>query len=168
MSQEHNNTNSKKFKQIKFRDRIIIETLKKQGQLASKIAEILDFSKRSINREINRGMVYGLRNSDETTRDEYSADAAQRDADLKAQNKGPGLKIGKCITLSDHLEDEILNNKKSPYAALQDLSKSEKKFKISICEKTLYNYLHSGLFIELTSKDLAYKMTKRKKVQSPV
>lgn len=167
MNQEHNNIKSRKFKQIKFRDRIVIETLRKQGHLASKIAKVLDFSKRSINREIKRGMVYGLRNPDETTRDEYSADAAQRNVNLKAQNKGPELKIGKCITLSNHLENEILKNKKSPYAALQDLSKSEKKFKVSICEKTLYNYIHSGLFIELTSKNLAYKMTKRKKSSKP-
>lgn len=129
MSQEHNNINSKNFKQIKFRDRIIIETLKKQGQLASKITEVLDFPKRSINREIKYGIVYGLQNSDETTRDEYSADAAQRNANLKTQNKDPGFKIGKCITLSDHLENEILKNKKSPYAALQDLSNSEKNLK---------------------------------------
>ena len=80
-------------------------------------------------------MVYGLRNSDEITRDEYSADAAQRNANLKAQNKGPELKIGKCITLSDHLENEILKNKKSPYAALQDLSKSEKNLKFLSAKK---------------------------------
>jgi len=86
---------------------------------------------------------------------------------LKAQNKGPDLKIGKCIILSDHLENEVLKNKKSPYAALQDLSKFKKKFKVSICEKTLYNYIHSGLFIKLTSKDLAYRMTKRKKSSKP-
>jgi|LGOV01.1.fsa_nt_gb IS30 family transposase len=87
MSQEYNNIIARKFKQIKFRDRIIIEALRKQGQVASKIAEVLDFTKRSINREIKRGMVYGLRNSDETTRDEYSADAAQRNANFKGSKQ---------------------------------------------------------------------------------
>ena len=113
-------------------------------------------------------MVYKLGNSDETAKDEYSANVTQRNASLKAQIKGPGLKIGKCITLSNRLENEILNNKKSPYAALQDLSKSKKEFKVSICEKTLYNYIYFVLFVKLISKDLTYKMTRGKKVKSPV
>jgi len=110
-------------------------------------------------------MVYKLGNSDETAKDEYSANVTQRNASLKAQIKGPGLKIGKCITLSNRLENEILNNKKSPYAALQDLSKSKKEFKVSICEKTLYNYIYFVLFVKLISKDLTYKMTRGKKLK---
>lgn len=167
MSQEKNNTQRKKFKQLVFRDRIKIDILLKEKFKPSEIADSLGFSKRTINREIKRGMVYGLRNSDESLRNEYVPDKAQADRIDKASNQGPALKIGKCLTLSIHLEDEIIKHKKSPYAALKDLEKSNLSFETSICEKTLYNYIHAKLFFQLESKHLPYKKKKRKKGFKP-
>ena len=163
MSQEKNTIKNRKFKQLNMRQRIRIEILLKEGYTALEISSCLKVSKRTINREIKRGMVYGLRNSDETTRDEYSADKANKDAEIKASKKGPRFKIGKCIELSDYLEKEIKERKKSPYAALKTISKDNLIFNTSICEKTLYNYIHMGMFFELTSKDLPYKRKGKKK-----
>lgn len=167
MSQEKNNIKKQKFEQLTFRDRIKIEILLKEGFKPSEIGSSIGFSKRTINREIKRGMVYGLRNSDEIYRNEYVADKAQNDCTLKASNKGKDLKIGKCIELSNHLEKEIIENKKSPYAALKDIAKNNLNFSISICEKTLYNYIYANLFFELNTEHLPYKKRKRKNTSIP-
>lgn len=60
MSQEKNNTQRKKLKQLIFRDRIKIDILLKEKFKPSEIADSLGFSKRTINREIKKGMVYVL------------------------------------------------------------------------------------------------------------
>lgn len=163
MSQVYNIIKKSKFKQIKFRDRVKIEILHKLGKKASMISAEIGFTKRSINRELARGMVYGLRNSDYSTRDEYSADKAQKDADNKASAKGKGLKIAKSFDLSNHLEKSIIEEKNSPYSALEKIKQSGQKFKVNICEKTLYNYIASGLFLKLNSSHLPYKKKDRKK-----
>ena len=166
MSQENSNIKEAKFKQLTHVDRIRIEILLKEKFKPSEIGKSIGFSKRTINREIKRGMIYGLRNSNESLRNEYVADKAQRDSVLKASNKGVDFKIGKCFKLSNYLEDEIIKNKKSPYAVLEDIKKQNLLFDISICEKTLYNYIYKGLFFKLNKSHLAYKC-KTKKSYSP-
>jgi len=167
MSQENNNMKKRKFKQLTFRDRIKIEALLKEGFKPSEIAISLGFSKRTINREIKQGMVLGLRNYDYSTRNEYSADKAQNASLLKASNKGRNLKIANCIALSNHFEDEIIKNRKSPYVVLKEIEKNNIKFDVSICEKTLYNYIHAKLFFKLNADHLAYKKRKKKAYSAP-
>jgi len=162
MSQKNNNMKTLKFKQLTFRDRIKIEALLKENFKASEIAISLGFSKRTINREIKKGMVIGLLNHDYSTRNEYSADKAQRASRLKASNKGRNLKISNCIDLSKHFEKEIIENKKSPYAVLKDIEKNNTKFEVSICVKTLYSYIHAKLFIKLNTDHLPYKKRRKK------
>lgn len=167
MSQKNNNTKKGKRKQLKFRDRIAIEVLHKKGYKSSEIATSLNFTKRTINRELKKGMIYGLRNSDESLRDEYVADAAQRITDERASKKGAELKIGHCIALSNFLEEQIIEQKNSPYVALENVKKSEQEFDVSICEKTLYNYINDHLFFELEPKYLPYKKKKKRLRLSP-
>ena len=167
MSQKNNNMKTRKFKQLTFRDRIKIEALLKENFKASEIAISLGFSKRTINREIKQGMVIGLLNHDYSTRNEYSADKAQRASRLKASYKGRNLKISNCIDLSKHFEKEIIENKKSPYAVLKDIEKNNTKFEVSICVKTLYSYIHAKLFIKLNTDHLPYKKRRKKAYSAP-
>ena len=110
-------------------------------------------SERTIRREIKRGTV-SLLNSDLTERYEYSADAGRRVYDRNGANKGRGLKISSSHDLVSYIEKKIGEEKMSPYAALQSIKNEGKEFAVSICLKTLYNYIEQGLFLNISQKDL--------------
>lgn len=97
----------------------------------------------------------GLLNSDLTERYEYSADAGQRVYDRNGANKGRGLKIGSPHDLVSYIEKKIGEEKMSPYAALQSIKNEGKEFAVSICLKTLYNYIEQGAVFEHKSKGSA-------------
>lgn len=42
----------------------------------------------------------------------------------------------------------------SPYAALQSIENEGKAFEVTICLKTLYNYIEQGLFLNISQKEL--------------
>lgn len=151
---------SKKGQHLTYVERQVIEMLLKLEYKPEEIGRILGGrSKRTIYREIKGGEVT-LLNSDLTERIEYSADVAQLRHDRKAEGKGPSLKIGKNHKLADFIEKMIIKEKYSPAAALAEAKRQG--FEVSICLKTLYNYIDEGLFRHLTNKDLPVKKEKRK------
>ena len=154
-------TKSRKGKHLTYEERIKIETLLREKMSEKDIALRLGRSTRTIRRERMRGLVT-LLNSDLTERVEYSADVGQHKYELLGQNKGPGLKIGKDHELVAHLEDKIIRENYSPYAALESAKTSGKVFKTTICVKTLYSYIDRGLFLHLTNADLPVKKSTRK------
>ena len=118
------------------------------------IASLLgERSERTIRKEIKRGTV-SLLNSDLTERYEYSADAGRRVYDRNGANKGRGLKISSSHDLVSYIEKKIGEEKMSPYAALPSIKTEGKEFAVSICLKTLYNYIEQGLFLNISQKDL--------------
>ncbi len=102
-------------------------------------------------------------NSDLTTRTEYSAEVAQQKHDYNATAKGPGLKIANDYELVETIEKKIINEKKSPYAAAEEIKKESNEHKRSICFKTIYNYIDIGLFPNLTNSDLPIKKNGKKR-----
>lgn len=73
---------------------------------------------------------------------------------LKA--KGPDLKIGNNIELSNFLEEQIIEHHFSPGAALVEAKTANKV--VNICESTLYNYIYRGdVFLELAPEHLHEK-----------
>lgn len=114
----------------------------KQSEFKRFLAYALRVAVRTIEREFKRGIVTVL-NSDLTTRNVYSAAAAQNDYNNKSVNKGPEYKIGKDIELSDYLVSLMVEQKYSPGAALAQ-AKSE-GYDVNISERTLYDYVNSGL-----------------------
>ena len=153
MEQYHDNTKSRKGKHLKYEEREKIEILIRAGHGTKEIANLIGCSERTIRREKQRGKVE-LLNSDLTTRTEYSPDAAQRQYDIKAHNKGRTLKIGNDHALVAYIESRIRDDKYSPYAALQKARNERIRFKSMICLRTLYNYIDMGLFLHISNKDL--------------
>ncbi len=92
----------------------------------------------------------------------YSAEAAQTRYEAKQRARQGALKIGKERELAEAIEVLIKEKHCSPYAALEQL---RKRFKIPFCLKTLYNYIHHGLFLRLKSEDLPNY--RRKKAYAP-
>ena len=103
-----------------------------------------------------------LLNSDLTYRIEYSADAAQKKRDYNNTAKGPRLKLGANIELIRFIEEMIIKHKFSPSAALAEARK--KGYDVNFCEKTLYNYIDEGIFMNLTNDDLPVKKLGKKRM----
>lgn len=161
MSHLNNNTKNRKGKHLNYEERIKIETLSKIGMKSEKIAIEIGCSGRTVRRELAKGITE-LLNSDLTTRKEYSADIGQQKHDYAATNKGPMLKIGNDYELVKEIERLIIEEKMSPYAAAEYI-KAVKAFKTSISYKTIYNYIESGLFPNLTNKHLPVKKENKKR-----
>ena len=163
MSQVYDSTKSRKGKHLNYEERIKLEALKKLGLKPAEIGKQLGGrSERTIRREIKRGEVE-LLNSDLTTRTEYSAEVAQQKHDYNATAKGPGLKIANDYESVETIEKKIINEKKSPYAAAEEIKKESNEHKRSICFKTIYNYIDIGLFPNLTNSDLPIKKNGKKR-----
>lgn len=145
-------------------ERYQFEILLKENYTPKEIAERLDKSLATIYNEKKRGMVT-LRNSDYkleyTERAEYCADVAQRKYDENKTNKGVDLKISNDYELLNYIEDKIKNENYSPYAVIGYIKSHKLEFKTSICFKTLYNYIDSGVFLNVTNKDLPMKCNQK-------
>ncbi len=85
-------TQTRKGKYLNWNDRILIEGFLKAGMSESNIAKELARDRRTINREVERGLVEHL-NSDLTTHVAHNADRAQDVHDLNASAKGPAVKL---------------------------------------------------------------------------
>lgn len=152
-----------KNKHLTEKERYLIEFLYKKKYKVKDIAAELGRCQKTIYNELKRGSVQ-LLNSDLTYREEYSAQKAQDDYNYKQTGKGTELKLSNDYDFVHFIEDKILNEKYSPYAALM-LSK-KKGFKTDICLTTLYSYIHMGLFSNIHEIDMPYQ--KRKKKDIPV
>ena len=162
MGQKEHTTETTKWKQINEKERYKIETLIKEKLTAGEIAKRLGRDRRSIEREIERGSVEQL-NSDLTKEIRYCADAGQRVREERASNKGRSLKIANDHKLVRHIEQKIGKEGYSPDAVIGEIRETGLRFKVKICTKTLYNYIDSGLFLNISNKDLAIKKFGKKR-----
>jgi IS30 family transposase len=149
------------FKQLTERERYQIEILLKEKRTPKEIAKTLGKHTRTIEREIARGKVT-LLTSELTYKESYCADAGQRVHERNAANKGAGLKISNDHELVRHIETKIIKDKYAPDAIIGEIRCKGIEFKVSICTKTLYNYIGKGVFPNITNKDLPVKRDKKK------
>lgn len=134
-------------------ERYKIEFMLEEKKSVKEIAQSLGKSLATIYREIKLGTVELLA-SNLIPYKKYCADAGQRIQEERSHNKGRELKIGNDMEFVKYVEYMVLNKKYSPIAILVDIKRSHKEFATNVCYKTLYNYIHSGVFLNLTSKDL--------------
>jgi IS30 family transposase len=167
MCQNNCNTKSNSregFRHLTYEDRIIIEHLYNVQEITNKaeIARKLGFDRSTISREIKKGL-YEKKNSDWTYEEKYSADKGQMIKEKRAENKGPNLVIAGNDKLATYIEEKI----KDGYSpeVIEHWIKKNDDFKITICAKTIYNYIHTGVLL-IEEKDLVhgfYKKNKKKK-----
>jgi IS30 family transposase len=162
MGQENNSTEKKKWKQLSEKERYKIETLLEENQTPKEIAERLGRDRRTIEREIVRGTITQV-DSQWRERSVYGADAGQRVCEERGSNKGRGLKIADDHKLVSHIEQKISKEYYSPDAVIGEIKAQGLDFKVSICTKTLYNYIDSGLFLNISNKDLPVKKAGKKR-----
>ena len=138
-----------KNKYLSERERYQIEILLKKKVPVKEIAEILGRSKSTIYREIKLGTVE-LVDSLLKPYKQYCADRGQHIQEERSHNKGKDLKIGNDYSFVEFVEDMIVSKKYSPVAVLAHIKKNNLSFDTCICFKTLYNYINSGLFLNLS------------------
>lgn len=147
-------------KYLTYEERFYIEKSLKSGDSPKQIAECLGKHFTTIYKEINKGTVT-LLNSDLTYRQEYCADAAQRKTIERGHNKGILPKLKEDAALLNRISVLIKERHYSPYAVLQTLKKE--CFAITMCETTLYKYIHDGLIPGVSDKDLYIKANQKQK-----
>lgn len=132
------------------------------------IAERLGKCISTIYNEIKRGTVE-LLSSELVPYKVYKADYAQRDFLERQTAKGSDFKIGNDFELVNFIEDKIKNEKWSPETVIGFIrTNPDVNFKTDICFKTLYNYIHSGLFINVRESDLKHYRKKRQNQEKEI
>lgn len=144
-------------------ERYILETMLSDGMSKKEIAVRLGKSLATIYNEIKRGTVE-LIDTELRTYKAYKADYAQRDFIEKQTAKGSNYKIGNDFDFVEFIENKIINEKWSPETIIGyvRMNKELFHFKTDICFKTLYNYIHTGLFLNVSEKNL-HKYKKKSK-----
>ena len=146
---------------LTYEERFYIEKSLKNGINVVEIAETLGKHFTTIYKEIKKGTVT-LLNYDLTMREEYCADTAQIKTVERGHNKGIMYKLTEDKPLLDRIAYLIKEKHYSPYAVLQTIKK-ESPEALTMCEATLYKYIHLGLIPNVTDKDLYIKPNKKQK-----
>lgn len=141
------------FRHLTWTDRLKIEKMLKEKRSAKEIANALHVHLATVYREIKRGKTKQL-DTELLEVYVYAADTAERKYRESLKAKGPGLKIGNDRELANYLENKMTEDKYSPEAALAEARKEGKMKRTSISKPTLYSYIHKGIFLSLTMKDL--------------
>lgn len=141
-------------------ERVKIETLLEEKKNKKEIAKILGRHYTSVYREIKRGTVIQLDTNLKPYK-KYCADVGQRKMIEAGHNKGANLKIGNDLETLNVAEKLIKEDRYSPYAVSIALKKNDAHTKL--CKATIYNYIHKGIFLNLTEKDLIYNTKSKKK-----
>lgn len=143
-------------------DRYKLETALNMGHKPKEIAAELHVHISTIYREIKRARCVHLNGDTWIYEDRYNPDAAEERYRNNLAAKGAPLKIGSDFELAEYIEKKILEEDRSPAAALADIRNEGKQFKTTICTSTLYSYIEKGVFLTLTNADLPEK-SKRKR-----
>ncbi len=147
----------RKYRRFTYNDRLKLEALYNTRKFSLRqLATELGFTHGAIRNELNHGY-YDRLTSDYIFVKSYSADIAQNHADFSITTKRPDLKVGNDHKFIKLVEDLILKQKKSPDEVIHIIRNEHPEIKTNICIRTLYNYINSGLFPNLTNKDLFFK-----------
>jgi len=161
MEQKEVNKRGAKGQQLVFSDRLMIEGLHAAGQKVTWIAMIIGVHRSTIYRELKRGWVKHL-NSDRTENIVYNAQRAQDVHDLNMEAKGPGLKIGCDMALHDYIQKKILKEHYAP-DAIAGVLKKKGSYSVTLCTKTIYNYIENGYIRDVDNNSLKEKIGRKKR-----
>lgn len=155
--------NCKGFHHLTWEDRLTIEKMLKIAVKPSEIAKALGVSLATIYNEIKRGMCM-QQMTDYQYIERYCADFAERKYQENLRAKGVDIKLGHDYAFATYIEEQIVEKKRSPAAALAQVQIDGLIFHTNICVNTLYNWIYRGdVFMELTQKHLLRKGKRSKK-----
>lgn len=136
---------------LTWENRVAIESLLKAKVSAAKIAEVVGCSKRTVYREIQRGLCEQLNGTTYEMYTIYSAQKAQNRTDkMNDLHKGRPVKL--CPELAAYLEDYIGSRHYSPAAAAREILLQGLALP-QISANTVYRYIYRG-YLRLCGLDL--------------
>lgn len=148
---------------LKWEDRLAIEKMLKIKTPKPKMAEALGVCTKTIYNELNRGKCV-QRTTEYEDIEVYCPDVAERKYQENLRAKGPDIKLGNDYAFAEYIENQIINEKRSPGAALAQIKIDGLEFATDICETTLYNWIYRGdVFMDVTKDHLLYKGKHRKR-----
>ena len=145
------------FKHLTWTDRLMIEKGLRHGLSVKEIAKSIHFCERTVYYEVKRGRYEHIVGNTWEIEDRYSPDKAQARYDRNKTAKGRDLKIGNNHKLARFIEEKILTDKWSPAAVAAEIRRRADEFGVTIGEKTIYNYIRKGVFLNLAEKHLPNK-----------
>ena len=158
-----NYNRKQKYKHLTYEERIQIERWNNRDDISvNEIAYRLNKSVRTIQRELKRGLYLAINLMSQDI-ERYSADIAQNKYDNNLSNKGPDIKLGNDHELANYLEHSLIEERMSPEAAVANIDNYGLAFKVSVCAKTVRNYIKSGIFLKVTSSHSIYDTKTPKK-----
>ena len=113
----------KKWRQLKYEDRLKIYAWLQDKTSVATIAKRLGVCRQTIYREIKRGE-FVKRNTDYTESTVYDPYVAEEHYQKKLKERGRNLKIGSDLKLLHYIEKKIVDEKRSPAAALHEVTSS--------------------------------------------
>ena len=152
----------KKWRQLKYEDRLKIYAWLQDKTSVATIAKRLGVCRQTIYREIKRGE-FVKRNTDYTESTVYDPYVAEEHYQKKLKERGRDLKIGSDLKLLHYIEKKIVDEKRSPAAALHEIKKEGKEFTVTLSTNTIYSYIKKGIFLNITMEDLPEKKKQHKK-----
>lgn len=152
MGYSHCSRETHKNKHLTYRERLRIEVMLKEKKSTFEISKAIGCSQRTIQRERRRGQVQ-FTNTYLKHYYVYDADYAQNDYIKNRECKGANLKIGHDHKLCEYIEEQI-KAKVSPDVIASHIRMDPMKYRVTICTKTIYNYLEKNIFLEVSYGDL--------------
>ncbi|MDR0935244.1 MAG: IS30 family transposase [Oscillospiraceae bacterium] len=144
---------AREFMNLDLAKRRLLESFTRKGLSNAECARKLGVNRSTITRERKLGEYEHL-NSDYSTEIRYSADKAQSVHKLNCTALGPPLKLGADTEFAAHVENKLINEKRSPAAILGEIKRTGLPFKTRICTTTLYSYIKKSVFLNITQKEL--------------
>ena len=123
--------NYKGYKHIKWEQRLKIEGALRTGAKPAEIAAMLGVCKKTVYNEIARGTCVQQTSEYEFV-ERCCADVAERKYQENLRAKGLDIKLGKDFAFVEYIEDQIINKKRSPGAALAQIQIDGKNFDTEI------------------------------------
>lgn len=156
-------TRRKKGQHLQWEQRLLIERLRLKGLTVREIGDSVGCSYATVSRELRRGQ-YVHTNSDLTTEERYSPEIAEQQYRAGLLDKGPDVKIGHDHKLAKKLESLVIHKLYSPSTAVSELRQAGWPFAVSICARTVYNYVYNGV-LGIDQKHLPMKGKQRSRVR---
>jgi IS30 family transposase len=160
MSHTHSTTKRRTFKHLTAYQRGQIEAMLRLGVPKVKIAKDLGIARSTLYAEIKRGTVTQKR-SDWTYYEQYFAQSGQIRYERNREKSGKPSKFNAAQDFIRYVENAILKDKHSP-DAICGRAKRMNLFEVSVCTKTIYNYIAKGL-LKVKNIDLRQKVRRKHK-----
>ena len=151
----------RRFSHLRWKDRLKIERMLKEGHKVKEIAAALHVDSTTIYREIKRGKT--VQRTELIDREIYCPDVAENKYRANLAAKGPALKLGNDYKLAAYIEQKIVEERYSPEAVLLKIKEERLTFSVTLSKWTLYSYITKGVFLGVTNKSLPRKGKKKNK-----